>query len=51
MLVIVAGIANYFRKSNYGTFHLDVQHKTEGIHDGIKSTLETQFFSASCIGS
>lgn len=46
MLVIVAGIVNYFRKSNYGTFHLNPQHKTEGICEGIKSTLETRFSSS-----
>ena len=46
MLVIVAGIANYFGKSNYGTFHLDVQRKTEGIREGIKSTSETRFSSS-----
>ena len=46
MHVIVAGIANYFGKSNYGTFHLDIQHKMEGVREGIKSTSETQFSSS-----
>ena len=46
MLVIVAGIANYFGKSNYGTFHLDTQRKIEGIGEGIKSISETQFSSS-----
>jgi hypothetical protein len=46
MLVIVAGIANYFGKSNYGTFHLDIQRKTEGVSEGIKSISETRFSSS-----
>ena len=46
MLVIVSGIANYFGKSNYGTFHLDAQCKTEGIREGIKSHSETRFSSS-----
>ncbi|KAF8798695.1 hypothetical protein BYT27DRAFT_7034585, partial [Phlegmacium glaucopus] len=46
MLVIVSGIANYFGKSNYGTFHLDVQRKTEGVREGIKSNSETRFSSS-----
>jgi hypothetical protein len=46
MLVIVSGIVNYFGKSNYGTFHLDVQCKTEGVREGIKNNCETQFLSS-----
>ena len=46
MLAIVAGIANYFGKSNYGTFHLEVQRKSEGIGEGIKSTSETRISSS-----
>lgn len=46
MLLIVSGIANYFGKSNYGTFHLDTQRKTEGIREGIKSNSETRFSSS-----
>ncbi|KAF8899599.1 hypothetical protein CPB84DRAFT_1663590, partial [Gymnopilus junonius] len=45
-LIIVSGIANYFGKSNYGTFHLDVQRKMEGVREGIKSTAETRFSSS-----
>ncbi|KAF8871936.1 hypothetical protein CPB84DRAFT_1753800 [Gymnopilus junonius] len=30
MLVTVSGIANYFGKSNYGTYHLEVQRKVDG---------------------
>jgi len=40
MLAIVAGVANYFGKSNYGMFHLDIQRKVEGVGEGIKSNLE-----------
>ena len=46
MLIIVSGIANYFIKSNYGTFHLYVWCKTEGIQEGIKCNLETLFSSS-----
>ena len=46
MLVIISGIANYFGKSNYGMFHLNVQCKTEGIQEGIKSLSETRFSSS-----
>ncbi|KAF8963772.1 hypothetical protein BDZ97DRAFT_1661248, partial [Flammula alnicola] len=46
MLVIVAGIANYFGKSNYGTFHLDIQRKVEGVGEGIRSNSETRFSSS-----
>jgi len=46
MLVIISGIENYFGKSNYGTFHLYVQRKTEGIREGIKSNSETCFSSS-----
>ena len=46
MLPIVSGIVNYFGKSNYGTYHLDVQRKTEGIREGIKSHSDTRFSSS-----
>jgi len=46
MLAIVAGVANYFGKSNYGTFHLDIQCRVEGVGEGIKSNSETRFSSS-----
>ena len=46
MLSIVSGIANYFGKSNYGTFHLDEQRKKEGVAEGIKSCSKTRFSSS-----
>ena len=46
MLAIVAGIANYFGKSNYGTFHLDVERRKEGVVEGIKSNSQTRFSSS-----
>ncbi|KAJ3510406.1 hypothetical protein NLJ89_g4689 [Agrocybe chaxingu] len=46
-LAIVSGIANYFGKSNYGTFHLDEQRKKDGIAKGVyKSHTETRFSSS-----
>ena len=46
MLSTVSGIANYFGKSNYGTFHLSEQWKKEGVPEGIKSCSETCFSSS-----
>lgn len=45
-LTIVSGIANYFGKSNYGTFHLDEQRKKDSVSEGIKSHSETRFSSS-----
>ncbi|KAF9558654.1 hypothetical protein CPC08DRAFT_638699, partial [Agrocybe pediades] len=46
MLSIVAAVANYFGKSNYGTHHLEVQRKIDGIGEGIKSNSDTRFSSS-----
>ncbi|KAF8809221.1 hypothetical protein BYT27DRAFT_7254735 [Phlegmacium glaucopus] len=46
MLSVVSGVANYFGKSNYGTHHLDEEHKKQGVAQGIKSHSETRFSSS-----
>jgi hypothetical protein len=46
MLSIVSGIVNYFGKSNYGTHHLDEEHKKQGVAEGIKSNSEMHFSSS-----
>ncbi|TFK59158.1 hypothetical protein BDN72DRAFT_781120 [Pluteus cervinus] len=45
-LSLVSGIANYFGKSNYGTFHLDEERKLQGVKEGIKSHSDTRFSSS-----
>ncbi|KAJ3744281.1 hypothetical protein DFH05DRAFT_1616449, partial [Lentinula detonsa] len=39
-------IANYFGKSNYGTWHLTAEHEKQKISRGIESTTDTRFSSA-----
>jgi len=46
ILTTVSGVANYFGKSNYGTYRLDEQRKIDGIGEGIKSHSETRFSSS-----
>ncbi|KAJ7770189.1 hypothetical protein DFH07DRAFT_735626, partial [Mycena maculata] len=43
VLVLVAGVSNYFSKLNYGTSQLDAARKDLKITQGIKTSSETRF--------
>jgi len=45
-LSTVSGIANYFGKSNYGTFQLDTQRKKDNVSRGIRDNSDTRFSSS-----